>query len=173
MPSPTRVCCRPQSSHSTPCLSPGWPCPMSPVSRRLGSGRPGLLPRLGTFKDVRDPSPRPFQDSVLLGVGRTPSFLELSLLFCLSAVARTWTVGCVPVCPSEPIFWAPWLLRPGLRGLRVTMLPSPDQKCNPHLLTHFGNGTVLAGPEGYETHWWDAPSIVGLVVFILCTVFIR
>ncbi|KAF4013985.1 hypothetical protein G4228_005538 [Cervus hanglu yarkandensis] len=48
----------------------------------------------------------------------------------------------------------------------------PDQKCNPHLLTHFGNGTVLAGPEGYETHWWDAPSIVGLVVFILCTVFI-
>ncbi|OWK12654.1 SERINC2 [Cervus elaphus hippelaphus] len=47
-----------------------------------------------------------------------------------------------------------------------------DQKCNPHLLTHFGNGTVLAGPEGYETHWWDAPSIVGLVVFILCTVFI-
>lgn len=53
------------------------------------------------------------------------------------------------------------------------MLPSPDQKCNPHLLTHFGNGTVLAGPEGYETHWWDAPSIVGLVVFILCTVFIR
>lgn len=58
-------------------------------------------------------------------------------------------------------------------GLRVTVLPPPDQKCNPHLLTHFGNGTVLAGPEGYETHWWDAPSIVGLVVFILCTVFIR
>lgn len=47
---------------------------------------------------------------------------------------------------------------------------SPDQKCNPHLLTHFSNGTV---PEGYETHWWDAPSIVGLIVFILCTLFIR
>lgn len=53
------------------------------------------------------------------------------------------------------------------------MLPSPDQKCNPHLLTHLSNGTILAGPEGYETHWWDAPSIVGLVVFVLCTVFIR
>lgn len=48
---------------------------------------------------------------------------------------------------SELILWAPWLIRPGLRGLRVTMLPSPDQKYNPHLLTHFG-GTVLAGPEG-------------------------
>ena len=94
-------------------------------------------------------------------------------MFFLSAIARTWTVGCVSVCPSELILWAPWLIRPGLRGLRVTTLPSPDQKCNPHLLTHFGNGTVQAGPEGYETHWWDAPSIVGLIVFILCTVFIR
>ncbi|XP_058516804.1 serine incorporator 2 isoform X1 [Ochotona princeps] len=48
----------------------------------------------------------------------------------------------------------------------------PDQKCNPHLLTSFGNDSVLAGPEGYETQWWDAPSIVGLVIFILCTLFI-
>lgn len=49
------------------------------------------------------------------------------------------------------------------------MLLSPDQKCNPH----FDNGTALAGPEGYVTQWWDAPSIVGLIVFILCTLFIR
>ncbi|XP_006895005.1 PREDICTED: serine incorporator 2 [Elephantulus edwardii] len=48
----------------------------------------------------------------------------------------------------------------------------PDQKCNPHLLTHFGNETVLAGPDGYVTQWWDAPSIVGLIIFILCTLFI-
>ncbi|XP_054427858.1 serine incorporator 2 [Pteronotus mesoamericanus] len=44
----------------------------------------------------------------------------------------------------------------------------PDQKCNPH----FDNGTILTGPEGYVTQWWDAPSIVGLIVFILCTLFI-
>uniref|UniRef100_G1TAH0 Serine incorporator 2 n=1 Tax=Oryctolagus cuniculus TaxID=9986 RepID=G1TAH0_RABIT len=48
----------------------------------------------------------------------------------------------------------------------------PDQKCNPHLLISYDNETVLAGPEGYETQWWDAPSIVGLVIFILCTLFI-
>ncbi|XP_005875118.1 PREDICTED: serine incorporator 2 [Myotis brandtii] len=48
----------------------------------------------------------------------------------------------------------------------------PDQKCNPHLLTYLDNGTILAGPEGYVTQWWDAPSIVGLIVFILCTLFI-
>ena len=54
----------------------------------------------------------------------------------------------------------------------MTVLPSSDQKCNPHLLTRFSNETVLAGPDGYETHWWDAPNIVGLIIFILCTLFI-
>lgn len=73
-------------------------------------------------------------------------------------------------CMSVHLGWP--FLRPGLQGPRVTMLPSLDQKCNPHLLTRFGNGTILAGPDSYETHWWDAPSIVGLVVFILCTLFI-
>uniref|UniRef100_G3SX22 Serine incorporator 2 n=1 Tax=Loxodonta africana TaxID=9785 RepID=G3SX22_LOXAF len=48
----------------------------------------------------------------------------------------------------------------------------PDQKCNPHLLTTLGNETALAGSEGYVSHWWDAPSIVGLIIFILCTLFI-
>lgn len=51
------------------------------------------------------------------------------------------------------------------------VFPFPDQKCNPHLLTQLSNDTMLA--EGYETQWWDAPSIVGLVIFILCTLFIR
>lgn len=81
-------------------------------------------------------------------------------------------VSCMSVCLSIWVGCLPYL-RPGLHGLRVTGLPSLDQKCNPHLLTHLSNGTILAGPEGYETHWWDAPSIVGLIIFILCTVFIR
>ncbi|KAK2106351.1 Serine incorporator 2 [Saguinus oedipus] len=54
----------------------------------------------------------------------------------------------------------------------MIVLPSPEQKCNPHLPTQLGNGTVLAGPEGYQTQWWDAPSIVGLIIFLLCTLFI-
>lgn len=72
---------------------------------------------------------------------------------------------CLSVCLSSSGAGSLPVLRPGL-----TLLLSPDQECNPHLLTRFSNGTV---PEGYETHWWDAPSIVGLIVFILCTIFIR
>lgn len=46
----------------------------------------------------------------------------------------------------------------------------PDQKCNPHLPIR--NGTGQMNLEDYSTVWWDAPSIVGLVIFILCTFFI-
>lgn len=87
MPSPARVCCRPRSSRSTPCLSPGWPYPMSPVSRGLGSRWPGLPPGLGTLKDDGD-IPSPFQDLVLQGDGRTPS-VPGAVSVVLSAVAGT------------------------------------------------------------------------------------
>lgn len=132
MPSPTRVCCRPRSSRSTPCLSPGWPYPTSPVSRGLGSGRPGLLPRLGTFKDVRDtPASARSKTQSFWEVGGPYLFPALPLLFCLSAIAGTWMVGCVSVCPSEPILWAPWLLRPGLRWAEGDRAPIPRPEMQP------------------------------------------
>ncbi|XP_073936829.1 serine incorporator 2 isoform X2 [Castor canadensis] len=44
----------------------------------------------------------------------------------------------------------------------------PDQKCNLHLPTAGGNQTL----GDYQTQWWDAPSILGLIIFLLCTLFI-
>ncbi|NWI21673.1 SERC2 protein, partial [Crypturellus soui] len=46
----------------------------------------------------------------------------------------------------------------------------PDRLCNPTLLLR--NSTSAAVATGQLTTWWDAPSIVGLVIFILCTLFI-
>ncbi|XP_015739204.1 serine incorporator 2 [Coturnix japonica] len=46
----------------------------------------------------------------------------------------------------------------------------PTQECNPTLLLRNSTGSAAA-PQMLTT-WWDAPSIVGLVVFILCTLFI-
>ncbi|OXB61879.1 hypothetical protein ASZ78_004585 [Callipepla squamata] len=46
----------------------------------------------------------------------------------------------------------------------------PIQECNPTLLLR--NSTSSAAATQTLTTWWDAPSIVGLVVFILCTLFI-
>ncbi|XP_071309209.1 serine incorporator 2 isoform X4 [Agelaius tricolor] len=47
----------------------------------------------------------------------------------------------------------------------------PSQRCNPTLLLRNSTGSATATEP--LTTWWDAPSIVGLVIFILCTLFIR
>ncbi|NXX74886.1 SERC2 protein, partial [Urocolius indicus] len=46
----------------------------------------------------------------------------------------------------------------------------PTQSCNPTLLVR--NSTSSATAAQPLTTWWDAPSIVGLIIFIFCTLFI-
>ncbi|XP_067167462.1 serine incorporator 2 [Apteryx mantelli] len=46
----------------------------------------------------------------------------------------------------------------------------PNRACNPTLLVR--NSTSASVAAGQLTTWWDAPSIVGLVIFIFCTLFI-
>ncbi|XP_019367672.1 PREDICTED: serine incorporator 2 isoform X1 [Gavialis gangeticus] len=46
----------------------------------------------------------------------------------------------------------------------------PNKSCNPTLLVRNSTATPVA--EGHVTMWWDAPSIVGLIIFVLCTLFI-
>ncbi|KAM6239845.1 serine incorporator 2 [Porphyrio hochstetteri] len=46
----------------------------------------------------------------------------------------------------------------------------PVQSCNPTLLVRNSTGSAMATQP--LTTWWDAPSIVGLIIFILCTLFI-
>ncbi|XP_063212173.1 serine incorporator 2 isoform X1 [Chroicocephalus ridibundus] len=46
----------------------------------------------------------------------------------------------------------------------------PTQTCNPTLLVRNSTGSAMASQP--LTTWWDAPSIVGLIIFILCTLFI-
>ncbi|NXT00710.1 SERC2 protein, partial [Jacana jacana] len=51
-----------------------------------------------------------------------------------------------------------------------TLANVPTPACNPMLLVR--NNTDSAMATQPLTTWWDAPSIVGLVIFILCTLFI-
>uniref|UniRef100_A0A7N5JEQ8 Serine incorporator 2 n=1 Tax=Ailuropoda melanoleuca TaxID=9646 RepID=A0A7N5JEQ8_AILME len=96
--------------------------------------------------------------------------LNLTLCFCVSIVAVLPRVQ--DAQPNSGLLQASAITLYTMFVTWLALSSVPDQKCNPHLLTRFGNGTILAGPDSYETHWWDAPSIVGLVVFILCTLFI-
>lgn len=151
MPSPTRVCCRPRSSRSTPCLSPGWPYPTSPVSRGLGSRWPGLPPGLGTLKDDGD-IPSPFQDLVLRGGGRTPSVPGAVSVVLSAACCRRdlsgWLCVCLSLgCPSEPILWAPWLQTwPAWAEGAHAPIPRPEMQ--PHPADPLGQWDGPGRPRG-------------------------
>lgn len=59
------------------------------------------------------------------------------------------------------------------------MFLSADRKCNPSLLSLVqpGAATPAPGPvaptPAPSVQWWDAQSIVGLLIFLFCTLYAR
>lgn len=54
------------------------------------------------------------------------------------------------------------------------MFPSADRKCNPSLLGLVQSGTTTPTPTpAPSVQWWDAQSIVGLLIFLFCTLYAR
>lgn len=54
------------------------------------------------------------------------------------------------------------------------MTNNPNQKCNPSLLslvTNTSSSAPAPTPAPGQVQWWDAQSIVGLVVFLFCTLY--
>lgn len=96
-------------------------------------------------------------------------FISLNLTFCVCVSIVAVLPKVQDAQPNSGLLQASVITLYTMFVTWLALSNVPDQECNPHLLTRFSNGTV---PEGYETHWWDAPSIVGLIVFILCTIFI-
>ncbi|XP_004372079.1 serine incorporator 2 isoform X2 [Trichechus manatus latirostris] len=99
-------------------------------------------------------------------------FISLNLCFCVCVSIIAVLPKVQDAQPNSGLLQASVITLYTMFVTWLALSNVPDQKCNPHLLTDFSNETVLAGPEGYVTRWWDAPSIVGLVIFILCTLFI-
>ncbi|XP_037355864.1 serine incorporator 2 isoform X1 [Talpa occidentalis] len=99
-------------------------------------------------------------------------FISLNLTFCVCVSIAAVLPKVQEAQPNSGLLQASVITLYTMFVTWLALSNVPDQECNPHLLTRFSNGSGLAGPENYETHWWDAPSIVGLIVFILCTLFI-
>lgn len=51
-----------------------------------------------------------------------------------------------------------------------------DRECNPSLLSLVANVSTTSSPTD-QTHgtvqWWDAQGIVGLIIFLFCTLYAR
>lgn len=58
------------------------------------------------------------------------------------------------------------------------MLLSADRRCNPSLLSLVQQGAATPPPQVSPTQapvvqWWDAQGIVGLIIFLFCTLYAR
>lgn len=54
------------------------------------------------------------------------------------------------------------------------MFLSADKKCNPSLLSLVQSGAATPAPTpAPSVQWWDAQSIVGLIIFLFCTLYAR
>lgn len=58
-----------------------------------------------------------------------------------------------------------------------SVLLSADRKCNPSLLSLVQPGAATPPPvsptQAPTVQWWDAQSIVGLIIFLFCTLYAR
>lgn len=98
-----------------------------------------------------------------------------------------------PSSPSTPCMspGQPWLTTPVspsseceiqkgnvcINMLLTPLCASSDRQCNPSLLSLVQNTSSLPKPgptpPAPTTQWWDAQSIVGLVIFLFCTLYAR
>ncbi|KAM8789234.1 serine incorporator 2 [Rhynchonycteris naso] len=100
------------------------------------------------------------------------AFISLNLVLCVCVSIISVLPNIQEAQPNSGLLQASAVTLYTIFVTWLALSNVPDQECNPHLLTNIDNRTILAGPEGYVTQWWDAPSIVGLIIFILCTFFI-
>ncbi|RLV84423.1 hypothetical protein DV515_00016242, partial [Chloebia gouldiae] len=91
------------------------------------------------------------------------AFISINLILCL-------IVSVVSILPKIQV--RQWRAPRSTQGCVTPGYRSTQgcQRCNPTLLVR--NSTASATASEPLTAWWDAPSIAGLVIFILCTLFI-
>uniref|UniRef100_A0A8C3S0N7 Serine incorporator 2 n=1 Tax=Chelydra serpentina TaxID=8475 RepID=A0A8C3S0N7_CHESE len=96
--------------------------------------------------------------------------ISLNLIFCIIASVVSILPKIQDAQPHSGLLQASIITLYTLFITWLALANVPDKDCNPTLLVR--NSTAALGADGQVTQWWDAPSIVGLVVFLLCTLFI-
>ncbi|XP_074073969.1 serine incorporator 2 isoform X2 [Macrotis lagotis] len=97
-------------------------------------------------------------------------FISLNLVFCICASIVAVLPKVQEAQPNSGLLQASVITAYTMFITWLALSNIPDQKCNPNLPVI--NTTSWDSSNVYTTQWWDAPSIVGLIIFILCTIFI-
>ncbi|XP_077151668.1 serine incorporator 2 isoform X2 [Ranitomeya variabilis] len=97
-------------------------------------------------------------------------FISLNLIFCVLVSIVSILPKVQEVHPHSGLLQASVITLYTIFVTWSAMANIPDRTCNPTLLAFVNNGTTASSSSVVQ--WWDAQSIVGLVIFILCTLFI-
>lgn len=102
-------------------------------------------------------------------------FISLNLIFCVVISVVSILPKVQEAQPQSGLLQASLI---SLYTMYVTwsaMTNNPNRNCNPSLLSLVSNMSSTPGstpdPTSEHLQWWDAQSIVGLVVFLFCTLY--
>uniref|UniRef100_A0A3Q3G1D2 Serine incorporator 2, like n=1 Tax=Kryptolebias marmoratus TaxID=37003 RepID=A0A3Q3G1D2_KRYMA len=102
------------------------------------------------------------------------AFISLNLIFCIIISVVSILPKIQEVQPHSGLLQASLI---SLYTMYVTwsaMTNNPNRACNPSLLSLVSNVSATEPPvDGNSGHvqWWDAQGIVGLIIFLLCTLY--
>ncbi|KAL1255602.1 hypothetical protein QQF64_013663 [Cirrhinus molitorella] len=102
------------------------------------------------------------------------AFISLNLIFCIIVSVVAILPKVQEAQPSSGLLQASLISLYTMYLTWSAMSNNPNRKCNPSLLSLVNGGPTAATPTiapGIHTQWWDAQSIVGLVIFLLCTLY--
>lgn len=100
-------------------------------------------------------------------------FISLNLIFCIIVSVVSILPKVQEAQPHSGLLQASII---SLYTMYVTwsaMTNNPNRKCNPSLLSLVSNVSTsdLSGEDPGHVQWWDAQGIVGLIIFLFCTLY--
>ncbi|XP_030644621.1 serine incorporator 2 [Chanos chanos] len=100
-------------------------------------------------------------------------FISLNFIFCIIVSVVSILPKVQEAQPSSGLLQASLI---SLYTMYVTwsaMTNNPNRQCNPSLLSLVKGGPTAPTPTSApgQAQWWDAQGIVGLIIFILCTLY--
>ncbi|OCT94392.1 hypothetical protein XELAEV_18012063mg [Xenopus laevis] len=98
-------------------------------------------------------------------------FISLNLIFCVIISIISILPKVQDAQPHSGLLQASVITLYTMFVTWSAMANVPNKNCNPTLLAIASN-TTTASSSSAPAQWWDAPSIVGLAIFIICTLFI-
>ncbi|XP_013915514.1 PREDICTED: serine incorporator 2-like [Thamnophis sirtalis] len=100
-------------------------------------------------------------------------FISLNLIFCIVVSVVSVLPKVQDAQPHSGLLQASIITLYTMYVTWSALANVPEKHCNPTLLIRVAMNSTAGLPEaGQPTQWWDAPSIVGLIIFVFCTFFI-